>query len=458
MRRSGAVRARSRDHPVNPLLVFLMRFFRLLALALSASVGPVASAEIVVADGYSVASHSIAPGGALAGALDLLPNGDLVLFDGTSLVRVDPATGGAVQTLFTPGGLAFASFVAVDPTGTYVLFGESVNHAIWRVPLDGGAPSIVATVYWNYACAFRAPGKAVIAHGESSFQNTMLVELDVPTGALDTLAVIAGPSGPLAFDQAGDLYYGTNHPSYPAPPDGQSVLRFPAALVESSIGPSHLTELDSIVFATGITATSAFEFDAQGDLFVGDSINGKITEFGPNGAAKGTVGVEANGVSPSVGALVFVAGESDGAQFAPYQPEHGGTLFALSTDFATFNHLNRIRPRRSVASARPAGPISAGPFLFRVDDGPANGFGLLFVATQRLAPELAVPVGTTAFLVGFAPGSLFATAPIQLDASGGLSVVATHPGGAIHVTAQAALWDVQVGPVGTTNPLHLTFQ
>ncbi|MFG0318205.1 MAG: hypothetical protein ACF8XB_13100 [Planctomycetota bacterium JB042] len=429
-----------------------------IALLCVAAAAPLAAAAVDVPDGFAVTSVSIAPAGALAGALDRLPNGRLALFDGVELAEIDPLTGSKVLTLHTPPSAVYASFVRTDPTGTYALFGETSNHEIWRVPLAGGPATLVATLPYSYACWFRAPGRAVIAHGDASFQSTRIVELDVDTGATDVLADVPGPSGPVAFDDEGNLYYGTNDPSFPAPPHQQTVLRFSADAVLSALGPTHLTDTQATVFAAGFTAISSFAFDGEGDLLVGDSIDGVVTEIGPNGTSKGALAVESHGSFPSVGPLAFVPGTAPGAQFAPYQPEEAGTLYALSTDFLTFNDLNRITPRRAVASASPPGPIAAGPFSFGIDHGPDGGFGLLFVALSPLPAELPVPHAGTTFAIGFDPATLLGSAPILLDTGGALSIAANHPGGPATLVVQAALFDPGLGAVGTTTPLVLTFR
>ncbi len=426
-------------------------------LCVAAAAGRV-SAAVDVPDGFAVTSFSVAPAGALVGALDRLPNGRLALFDGVELAEIDPLTGSKVHSLHTPASTVFASFVRTDPTGTYALFGETSNHEIWRVPLAGGAATLVATIPYNYACWFRAPGRAVIAHGDASFQSTRIVELDVATGATDVIADVPGPSGPVAFDADGNLYYGTNDPSFPAPPHQQTVLRFAADAVLSALGPGSLTDTQATVFATGFTAISSFAFDGEGDLLVGDSIDGVVTEFGPDGAPKGALAVESHGSFPSVGPLAFVPGNATDAQFAPFQSEDAGALYALSTDFLTFNDLNRIAPRRAVASASPPGPVPAGPFTFGIEHAPDDGFGLLFVALAPLPAELPVTHAGTTFPIGFDPATLLGSAPILLDRGGALSIAANHPGGPLTLVAQAALFDPGLGPVGTTTPLVLTFR
>lgn len=379
--------------------------------------------------GFQVAALQVAPAGAILGGMDVLPNGHVALFDGQALVEVDPQTGNVVRTLWTPPAAVFGSFVRTDPTGTFVVVGESTNHEIRKVPLDGSPDTLVAVVPWNFSADFLAPDLLFVAHGDSSWQATTIEALDLKTGTLDAIARVPGPSGPVLLTPSGDLLYGWNSPQFPAPPGQQGILRFPAEKVLAALGPGELTEADALPFASGLTAPSALAIDREGDVYVSDAIDGVLLLLRPNGLLERVVGRE-TGVFPSVGALALRPSAAPGAYpFDPFAPASDETLFALSTDFFATNDLNAVRPARCVLATNPPPPLAPGaPFQIEVDGGPPGGAALLFAAA---APITETPLWFGGRLVpfGLEPATLLFLGPLILDAQGRAALPAVAPAG-----------------------------
>ncbi|MBI4881004.1 MAG: hypothetical protein HY812_15305 [Planctomycetes bacterium] len=422
----------------------------LVAAALAAIFSPGVSAQLSPSRGFQNHALPLAPG-AFAGGLDALPNGNLALFDGTSVVEMDPSSGAVVRVLFTPPGFVYGSFVEVDPAGAFLLFGESSNQNVWQVPLDGSTPQASASILFNYDCVFAAPGLAYVSHADAFWTSTEIVLLDVAGQTTDLIAVVAGASGPLALDAAGRLCYGASD----APGLGRVICWTPEQLA-SAVGPSHLTEADAQVRASGLGNVYGLVIDNQGDLLVADAVAGTLQAYDAYGQLRESV---ASAASPGgVTCLAVLDPGQGGAVFGAFQPEQGGAIAAVYSDWVSQTEVNVVRPARLALSSTPASPIPAGPFSLDLDQGPPSGVAFLFAAALPYSPEYAVWADDVPFFCALDPASLLVAGPLYLDSAGSLNLPAVNPGWSGTVQVQAALFAANFRPLGTTVPLALTFQ
>jgi hypothetical protein len=430
-------------------------------LAVAALAAPLAFATTSPSAGWLGQTVTAAPGGSFLGGMDWLPNGHVAIFDGTSIVELDPTNGNVVATLYTPAGFVFGSFVKVAPGGAFLLFGESSNQTITKVPLDGSAPSVVATVVYNYDLTFENDRVAFVS-AAPVWGQAQIVRLDIASGAVDLIADFLGASGALAFDASGTLYYGEAAASFPQPFMGQDIVAFDAAQVAGAIGPTFLTELDATPIVSGFTSINDIVVDAQGDLIVAYDILGfptpnYVSEYAPNGVLKNII--TQSGPGGYLAPLAYRKSDPGApSTFSPFQREDGGDLAVISTDFFSFVDLDVISPRRATLSTNPAGPIPQGSFTFNLANGPANGTALFLVGSTPTTPEIAVYSGGVAFLFGITPSSVASVVPVSLNANGAFSTSVLNHGSPGVAYIQAALLDNGGYGVATSSPFELTLR
>lgn len=403
---------------------------------------------------------AVGPGVFVAG-MDYLPNGNLAVYDGSSIVEIDPATGNTLSTLFTPPTSVFGSFVKTSPSGTFLLFGESSNNQVWKVPVDGSTPSVVATINFVFDLTFQDDQIAFVSAAPVFGQNQIL-RLDLATGTTDVIADFIGASGVLACDSAGTLFYGEASIQFPVPPPLQDILRFDATQVAWAIGPNVLQKSDATPIATGYTYINDLVVDAQGDVIAIYSPLGFpsptfLREFSNEGTPKGALGETLPG--DYAGPLAYRAGApGSGATFGPYQSIGGGELAVITTDFFSYTDLDVYMPKRATLATTPTNPIPQGNFTFSLSDGPLNGLALFLVGSAPAAPEFTLYNSGVAFSMGLAPGSIALSVPALLDMHGGFtqSVLNHGSGGTTYV--QAVLIDSGGLGVGTSTMLPLVLQ
>ena len=77
------------------------------------------------------------------------------------------------------------------------------------------------------------------------------------TGRQDTIAEIAGASGPILNDGYGNLYYATGSSAYPPPKGKTDIIRFSSSQVVKAFGPGKLGFKDAAPIIKGLDAGSA---------------------------------------------------------------------------------------------------------------------------------------------------------------------------------------------------------
>jgi hypothetical protein len=388
-----------------------------------------------------------------AGLVTTLSSGEFLAFDGQVLTRHD-ASGTLLQTLTTLPNFVFASFLIVDPTETFAVFGESSAQEILKIDLATGAILLTGNLTFNYDALFLDADTVLISAAVCGFCGDNNFYLyDTNTGGMQEIGQITGPSGPIAIDAAGNIYYATQTSTFPAPPGTTDIWRFDAALFD---GMSYIGDADATVIATG--------FDGGGSL-VCDPITGALylaeSSFSTGGSflfeVKSTRAtsnlIATSGLFTSIGGLEFVSGTAP-AQFTPYQPTFGGTLRYTTTDFFSFSDRYEVTPARTELALSGVGVTGAGPFDLDITGGPAGGVAYTIYGPQSLlAPmEIGYVTGVTAPLFTRLDLFTFVYGPIlALDGNGEATQSFVNPGTWQGTAAiQALIVDPFLGIVGTS--------
>lgn len=383
-----------------------------------------------------------------------------VYFNGSDLMLDD---GLSAQSLLTFASSTFGSFTA--PIGsTRVLFGESSNGGLWSVPLDGSGAQLITNLTFNYDAVLLDDDRALVSAKLGGFAaaNNDVVFVDLLTGGTQTVAQFPGASGPLAIDDAGDIYYATASNQYPAPPGSVDVLRIARASVDAAIQNSQVLGVaDATLVVSGLDAVGDMVFDDDGDLFYVDWFNGAIGEINGADTAQAAVGpaiADYAGAGVSPGALQFLPASSPVPQvFEPFQPA-GGTLRIYETDYFSAWQQRILRAARPALTTSIASPIPAGAFSLDVSSGPASGLAIVLLATTSATGPLTLTV--PGFEAPLLVDAALATAPmfigISLDPTGAGSLTLNNPGFAplLGATAQAIVASTS-GFLGTTAAVSL---
>ena len=316
-----------------------------LACLLTACVlaAPASSAQDTIGDGFAQVSSVPIP--AAFASYATLSTGEQVVFDGLSIDLYD-ASGGYLLNLATLPGFVFNSFVAIDPSETFAICGESSNHDLFKVALDGSSFTTLANVVYNYDAEFEDANHVIVSATTCGFGcGNDLVRVDTDTGATTTLATVSGASGPVAIAANGDLYYATSSDSFPAPPGSTSILRWTSAQLA---GGTLLSELDATVIAAGLDGAASLGIDpAYGNLFLAESIFGatsSIYEFDKqSGALVDTVVESANYLT-----TIEFGDHGGNGHVHAYQPATGTYLRYNNGDVVT---VEPVRPQSSISYA-----------------------------------------------------------------------------------------------------------
>ncbi|MFT5153427.1 MAG: hypothetical protein ACI841_003427, partial [Planctomycetota bacterium] len=176
-----------------------------------------------------------------------------------------------------------------------------------------------------------------------------IVRVELATGNTDFVAHVAGPSGPLDVDAAGDLYYATLDPNF-APADGTDLLRWDRSDLLSG---NLLSELDATVVLADLDGASTLRVSPKvGNIFLVEAnfaaASHKLLEIDP---LNGTIFDEVAEVFTWPGNLEFFSVAGAGT-FHEYQPS-GVVAFMSDTDFG-----NSTQDRVSIHSKRPSAALS----------------------------------------------------------------------------------------------------
>ncbi len=126
------------------------------------------------------------------------------------------------------GGIS-GSFVRVS--GTTVYFGENSNGTIRSIGTDGSLSHLIATINGNYDLAFSGSTAFLSANPGGFTPENKVYKFDLSSGATSILLDTGGDySGPIAFDSAGDLFYGATNFGLSG-----GIFKFSAAAVQQAL-------------------------------------------------------------------------------------------------------------------------------------------------------------------------------------------------------------------------------
>ncbi len=363
------------------------------------------------APGYAVTT---APNPVFGATTTTLASGELVTWDGLTVDRWT-ADGTFLGTLTSFGSSVFPSFVVESPDGTEVVVGESSFGRIYRVPLDGSGRTFLRKLAFNFDAEFAPDGTLIVSAATCGFgcgNDLLCLSLD---GAVVRLAKVAGPSGPVAVDAGGDLYYATL--GSPATPGSTDVLRWTAAQLA---GGDLLDESDAAVVGTGYDPAGALELDpVTGALYLATN------DFGSGAASIVQVAGDAFDAPTVVVPDQFVFGMQlldlgGPASFDPYQPASGQVLrYGRTTGVAS--DLVTVSPARPQLTVSGAGTTGVGEVVFDVTGAdPGGGFTLVWAPQASFDPvESVFDFPTFRFHTGLALGELIRlNLPIAVDGAG----------------------------------------
>ncbi|MBM4016327.1 MAG: hypothetical protein FJ293_15365 [Planctomycetes bacterium] len=351
-------------------------------LAVAASAGALAGQSVEA--GFAATEWSVAPGG-FVGGFERLANGNFALFDGTAVQELSAVDGQVVQTLFTPPSFVFGAFLRRSPDGAKLYFGESSHHEIWEIDLATLQAQVVLTVTFPFDLAFAPTGQAYVTWSPGFFQGSHIALCDFVDGTLDDVVDSPEASGPLWFDAAGDLWTALpDFSSFPPKPDATELIRVAAADLASGIGPGAYDATQAPVIAQ-LDGAYALVVDDGGDVIVSDATYGTLLSIDPATGAERRLG-EAGGFDSF---LYLALADTAHGTFEPWQPADAGTVFAIRSDFWSYNALMAIHPARPQIATTPPTPIPPGPFDLAITGGTPGGAGLLFVCAGT-ASEIAL--------------------------------------------------------------------
>ena len=392
------------------------------------------------------------PGG---GLMRTLHNWDAIGFYGQTVTRYDSA-GNVLQVLHTFPTSNFTGALAVDPTESFAIVGESSFGDVFRVDLSAGGAVFLTNLLYNYDAAFAPDGSVYLSAATGGFgTDNDLVRLDPLTGATTYVAHVLGASGQLSVDNAGNVFYATVSDSFPAPSGSTDVLIFTASALagaDCNVPGGCLDESDAIPFAFGFDGASDLTYDpqtgavymAENNFFSGLSRVWKVQSGSATSALPFVI--ESNG--NWTGGLE-VLGATGPALLQAYQPTSSARLSYTSSG-----------ARREVTARRPevqlSGPGTSGAGLVTVDVAAAEpgGFALLFYGPTSMVAgsESVLPIANAAPLFSAMDlGTLKFGALLLLDGAGAASTSFNNPGLFGVVSIQGMVLDVNATQfLGTT--------
>lgn len=381
-------------------------------------------------------------------------NGDVLAFDGASIARY--SAGGTLLTTYTTFfSFVYPSFALLDAAEGYALIGESTNNSIARLDLASGQLVPLTTLLQNYDAVQRAGSSWVVSAATcGGFTcGNKLYTLDALTGATVEEADLSGPSGPVAVDGAGNVFYANQ--SGP-----NSLVRiFPAASFDAA---PVLGDADGFVYGAGYGGSSDLLYDgesgrlymAENNYATGSSRVRAVT------AAEDDAPIIVEGAAFGWITNLELSHGTDAAIFAAYQPASAGRLLYNNTNFFDLWSRNEVAPRRPLLAL--TGPGASGPGLLNLELSAALPGGIaLFAAAPTaslLSAEAPIPLASSSPLLSpLALGEVVVLPVVNaLNVQGACTRTLPHQGDLLGLlTVQALVLAADLTPSSTSNAANL---
>jgi len=344
---------------------------RLAAASISLAIlAPAALSQDTIGDGFAATASQPTP--VAFASYATLSGGERVVFDGLSIDLYD-AGGTFLQNLAVLPAFVFNSFVEVDPGETFAVIGESSNGDVFKIALDGSGLTPLTTLEFNYDAAFEDANHVIVSASLCSLTNPFgcgndLARVNTDTGATTIIASVPGPSGPVAFDENGDLFYGLVDITVPS--NSQLIVWEASELSGSPL----LDEGDADVFHGGLESATSLAIDPVfGNVLLVESVFGgtsRILEFDAATGALADVVVE----SPSYLTNVELLRGDSAGHFHAYQPADGVFMHYNNGDIVT------VRPQQPTATHTQLGSVAT----FSIQGAKPNSAMLLVFGAQQL--------------------------------------------------------------------------
>ena len=415
-------------------------------LAAGTGMGERLGAQAQTVPGFSAKSVTLPkPTKGWAG-FSVLPDGGLVAFEGKSLVQLDPSSGKVVKTLARLTSPVWGSAVLVGPSGKFVYFGESSTGGIYVYSLANKSLRKASTIVFNYAFAFNPlEGERFlyVSAKPRSGALTDVIRLDLATGFQDRIVEVQGFSGPLVFDEQGNLYLAPAPSKFGAKGAGR-LLRYTPLQVRSAIGPRTLTEKEGFLFAKGYDNALAMVRDGQGTFYLSDasSKTSNLFEIGRAGGGSGAHNVyKPSGLT--VSALAFAKGSQPFERFG----RKGSKLYIHLTNFFSKYELLTLEPMRPSLAVSPSpSPAPDTKLQFTVQGAKGAKVAVWLLGTGYSPERPYAPLGVRGLRFpsfGISLFQPFLTLVGGVDASGKASLNLKAP------SQRGILWTTQalLGPI-----------
>ncbi len=318
------------------------------------------------------------------GGIAYAPDGDIIAY-GLEDGKIIKGNEHKVEVLATFTEGTFGSFLVLAPNQEFVYFGENSEGNIYKIPLDGSEKTIIDNIPFNFDLTLDEKGNAYVsAPGPNGDNQIYLLDDDPSALSPPIVENIPGFSGPLTFDEEGNLYYGTS--IFDGTP--LEIRKFSFEMVEEALKG---TPID---FAHGDTIAQGIE-----GVFDMESFGGKLffTDLGFGAAGHGRLltidlfddfALDSVLNFPSPGEAVvsptYISTVPGDASMDCGKGEQGGKIAVGFSDFASLNNILEFTPQLHFTRGEVNGisPVDVSDVVFLLD--------FLFLAGEEPAhPEAA---------------------------------------------------------------------